>query len=123
MRQTEISKFVICFLLTVAFRAKSRTTILPDLLMKTKDLITNNIFVSYWLLETFSSMHMIEEFLLDCPVVDMRRFVVGLLRKALRELYLPEQDLIREYMKDQKMLKDWTVVDKENKDRSKDARF
>lgn len=76
-------KFVISFFLTVALRSKDRS-VLPDYLVTIRNALKKNIGLCLWLVETFSSQDFIKEFLLDCPVHDMSRFVAGLLKTAMQ---------------------------------------
>lgn len=80
--QFEAFKFVITFFLTVGLRSKERS-VLPEYVALIRDALKKNIGLSLWLLETFSSQAFIKEFLIDCPIHDMARFVQGLLKTAM----------------------------------------
>lgn len=46
-------------------------------------------------METFSSQELLKEFLIDCPIPDMKRFVGGLLRTAMQTVYVFEEKELR----------------------------
>ena len=50
-----------------------------------------------WLLETFSNQGIIKEFVIDCPIPDMKRFVAGLLKTAMRRVFKYEDKAIQNY--------------------------
>ena len=62
-----------------------------------RNALKNSIPLSLWLLETFSSQELLIEFLIDCPIPDMKRFVGGLLRTAMRKVYEVESQQIKKY--------------------------
>ena len=62
-----------------------------------RNALKNSTPLSLWLLETFSSQELLIEFLIDCPIPDMKRFVGGLLRTAMRKVYEYENQQIKAY--------------------------
>lgn len=95
--QFDAFKFVITFFLTVTIRSKERGLIQEYLKLIT-DALKANIGLSMWLLETFTNQEIIKEFLLDCPIHDLTRFVQGLLRVAMEEVYKHEKDAMAQYL-------------------------
>jgi len=75
-------KFFTTFFLTTVIRAKERKTI-PQFMKIVREALKKNISLCLWLLETFSHQDLIKEFLIDCPIIDMKRFVAGLINTAL----------------------------------------
>ena len=61
--------------------------------------LKSSIPLSLFFLETFSHYEIIKEFLIYCPIPDLRRFVVGLLYSAMCTVYSCEEPKIREYLK------------------------
>ena len=55
-----------------------------DYVVMIRNALKKNIGLCLWLIETFSSHDFIKEFLLDCPIHDMCRFVSGLLKTAMQ---------------------------------------
>jgi hypothetical protein len=53
--------------------------------------LKSSMSLSLWLLETFSNQDLLKEFLIDCPIPDMKRFVGGLLRTAMMTAYEVEK--------------------------------
>jgi hypothetical protein len=68
--------------LTVALRAQTRSA-MPSFILMIRRALKANVKLSLWLLETFTNQDIIREFLVDCPVHDMARFVSGLLKTAM----------------------------------------
>lgn len=77
------------FLLTVVLRERVKNGII-SLLPKVKKLLSENVPASSWLLSNFTHKKTVSEFLLDCPVADMRRFIVGIVSTALRCVHQAE---------------------------------
>jgi hypothetical protein len=59
--------------------------------------LKKNVGLSIWLLETFTNQDLIKEFLIDCPIPDMKRFVAGLLRTAMVKVYKHEEQVLAAY--------------------------
>jgi hypothetical protein len=85
----ECLKIGVTFFLTATIRERSRHGIVKFLPMLKKHL-NQNLPASFWLLRLFSSSKVIGEFLLDCPVTDMRRFIVGLIIQAAKVAFEAE---------------------------------
>lgn len=56
--------------------------------------LKKNVSLSIWLLEAFSNQDLIKEFLIDCPIPDMKRFIAGLLKTAMQNVYEFEKPYI-----------------------------
>ena len=89
-------KFLTTFFLTTVIRAKERKAI-PHFMKIIRQALEKNISLCVWLLETFCNQNIIKEFLIDCPISDMRRFIAGLLKTAMENLYKYEINSINEY--------------------------
>ena len=87
---------MITFFLTVAIRSRERFLV-PEYVTLVRQAIQKNIGISLWLIETFSNQDFIKEFLIDCPIHDMSRFVNGLLKTAMIQVYEFEKELIDKY--------------------------
>jgi hypothetical protein len=85
-------------MLTVHIRAASRTHI-PQGILIIKNALKMNIKLSLWLLETFTNQDVIREFLVDCPVPDMSRFVSAILKTAMETVYRFEEASLAQYIK------------------------
>ena len=96
--ELEVLKYVVCFTLTVAFRAKARDQI-PDFVRIIRSAMKKNVALSLWFCEVFSNQKIIKEFFLDCSIVDMARFTSGLLKTAMNTLYQYEEKGIQNYIK------------------------
>ena len=89
-------KFLTTFFLTTVIRAKERKTV-PHFINLIKNALKKNVTLSVWLLETFANQGLIKEFLIDCPIPDMKRFVAGLLKTAMQTVYKYEEVPLLEY--------------------------
>jgi len=96
--ELEILKFMIAFMLTVGMRAQHRAPI-PTYIQYVRKALKQNYKLSLWFLETFTNHDIIREFLVDCSVHDMSRFVSGLLNSAMQTVYKEEEASIVEYIK------------------------
>jgi len=94
----EVMKYIICFTLSVVFRARARD-IIPDLVRIIRNALKKNVSLAIWFCEIFSNQEIIKEFLLDCAISDMQRFTSGLLRTAMQTLYKYEEAGIANYLK------------------------
>ena len=56
--------------------------------------LKKDVSLSIWLLEAFSNQDLIKEFLIDCPIPDMKRFIAGLLKTAMNTIYKFEEPFI-----------------------------
>jgi hypothetical protein len=57
--------------------------------------LANNIEFAIWFIETFSYEHIIKEFLVENPVHEMRLFIGGMIKVAMKHLYEFEEDEIK----------------------------
>ena len=88
--QFEMFKFLTTFFFTTVIRAKERKSI-PQLMVIIREALKKNVSLSVWLLESFVNQNLIKEFLIDCPIPDMKRFVAGLLKTAMQTVYKFEE--------------------------------
>ena len=95
--QFEMFKFLTTFFLTTVIRAKERGRTVPYFMQIIREALKKNVSLSLWLLESFNNQDIIKEFLIDCPVTDMKRFVAGLLKTAMQTVYKFEEESLREY--------------------------
>lgn len=79
--------------MTTVIRAKERR-IVPSYMQIIKEALRKNVSLAVWLLESFSNQDLIREFLIDCPIPDMKRFVAGLLKTAMNTVYRYEQEAL-----------------------------
>lgn len=79
-------KYCTTFFLTVILRAHDRMR-LPPFLKELKSIYRKSPELSKWLIECFSYQAIIKEFLVTCAVKDMKYFIVGLLKIALKNTY------------------------------------
>ena len=56
-----------------------------------REALKKNVSLSVWLLESFVNQNLIKEFLIVCPIPDMKRFVAGLLKTAMQTVYKFEE--------------------------------
>jgi len=89
-------KFLTTFFLTTVIRAKERKSV-PSFMKIIREALEKSISICVWLLETFSNQDLIKEFLIDCPIPDMKRFVAGLLNTAMVKVYKHEEASIGVY--------------------------
>lgn len=89
-------KFLTTFFFTTVIRAKERKSI-PALMAIIREALKKNVLLSVWLLESFVNQNLIKEFLIDCPIPDMKRFVAGLLKTAMQTVYKFEELSIQSY--------------------------
>jgi hypothetical protein len=85
-RDFDLIRMSLTFLLTTVLREKSRYGIIK-LLPAVKRALHDNIPACQWILDVFTSKRILTEFLLDCTISDMRKFVVGILMVAFRKIY------------------------------------
>ena len=79
-------KYCIVFFMTVILRAHDRSR-LPPFLKEVKSVLKKSTELSQWLLQSFISPPIIKEFLVECTVKDMKYFVNGLLKIAMKNVY------------------------------------
>lgn len=92
-------KFLTTFFLTTVIRAKERGRTVPYFMLRIREALKLNVALSVWLIESFNNQDLIKEFLIDCPITDMKRFVAGLLKTAMQTVYKYEEEAIMNYNK------------------------
>ena len=90
-------KFLTTFFLTIVIRAKEKGRTVPFFMQMIREALKKNVALSVWLLESFNNQDIIKEFLIDCPITDMKRFVSGLLKTAMQTVYKFEEQSIEAY--------------------------
>eukprot|EP00330_Aristerostoma_sp_ATCC50986_P003550 CAMPEP_0114602088 /NCGR_PEP_ID=MMETSP0125-20121206/24715_1 /TAXON_ID=485358 ORGANISM="Aristerostoma sp., Strain ATCC 50986" /NCGR_SAMPLE_ID=MMETSP0125 /ASSEMBLY_ACC=CAM_ASM_000245 /LENGTH=90 /DNA_ID=CAMNT_0001811983 /DNA_START=40 /DNA_END=313 /DNA_ORIENTATION=+ len=58
-----------------------------------KTILQKSTDISTWFIESFINLEIIKEFLIDCAVEDMRYFVYGLLKLAMKTVYEPLKNI------------------------------
>ena len=94
--QFEMFKFLTTFFLTSVIRAKERKAV-PSYMKIIREALQKNINLSLWLVENFCNQDLIKELIIDCPIPDMKRFVVGLLGTAMKSIYRHEAFMVEQY--------------------------
>ena len=89
-------RFLTTFFLTTVIRAKERKSV-PQFMKIIREALQKDILLSAWLLETFSQKAVINEFLIDCLIPDMKRFVAGLIKTAMKLIYRFESEQIKNF--------------------------
>lgn len=84
-------KFVFSFFLTVLVRSRDYTRIF-QCLKRMKELLKGNQGFCEWVLEMATVKFVLKELLMDCPVIQKRRLVVGLLIAVYRQVDEPVQE-------------------------------
>ena len=90
---TDPSEFAATFFLTTALRAENKAPI-PGILQSLKDACIKNVRLSMWICKLFCHAEIIQEFLTDCPIDNVRRWVAGLLYSAMKSLYPLEKSAL-----------------------------
>jgi ubiquitin carboxyl-terminal hydrolase 9/24 len=80
--ETEVLKFVCAFVMTTLLRSKDAQRF-PGFITILKSKLKTSPEVSTWLLETVSVEPVLKELLLDCPINERRKIIVGLLCHAI----------------------------------------
>jgi len=88
----EAAKFCTLFFMTVILRGQERAR-LPKFLKELKVIFRASPKICAWFLECFSFAEIIKEFLVDCPVKDMKYFVLGLIKISLYNVYQEQSEL------------------------------
>lgn len=83
-KNNAICKFGICFFLTVMIRSRDYMRI-ATCVQSIKDQLKDNREISEWVLEMASFRYVLKELLMDCPVTEKRRIMVGLFHSALKQ--------------------------------------
>jgi len=97
--QEKLFKFICLYFHTVLIRASDRSTVLPIYILNLKSVFSKNIDLSKWFLTQFYNDEVLKEFLLDCPIKDMKYVVAGLLKCAIDSVAKEEQCYDLESMK------------------------
>lgn len=84
-KNTEISKFGICIFFTVIVRSRDFNRI-ASCIMCIKEHLHKNEVLSEWLLDLVSHKHIVKELLMDCPIVEKRRVIVGVVHTAFKQV-------------------------------------
>jgi len=90
---SDSAQFATIFLLTTAFRAENKDLV-PELLKTIKAWCNKNIKLCLWLARLFMNSEIIQEFIIDCPHDNVRRWVAGLLYCMMKQLYPLEKSAI-----------------------------
>lgn len=78
-------KFISTVFFTTIIRSKDKNLILPFVdIIKTN--INLNIRNAAWIIEEFSNVELISEFLIDCPMTEMRRLTSGIIYIAILKI-------------------------------------
>lgn len=94
----ELFKFICSFYLTIMARSKDRINGI-ELILNLRDSIDEQC--SEWLIEVFCVKMVHRELLLDCPINDVRKFILVLLKKAIETAGEEfRQKLLRSLLKD-----------------------
>ena len=88
----EAAKFCTLFFLTVVLRTNDRSK-LPRFLRELKNVFKLCIKLCSWFVECFTYPDIVKEFLVDCPIKDMKYFVTGLLKVAIKNAYSESKEL------------------------------
>lgn len=78
----DVLKFSVAFFFTIMIRSKDVSR-LPNIVNLIKEQLRNNLEVSEWILELITVPPVLKEMLMDCPVVEKRRVIVGAVTSAL----------------------------------------
>ncbi len=89
----DVSQFAATFFLTTALRAENKELV-PVLLRYLKDACAKNVRLCMWICRLFCHPEIVQEFLTDCPMDNVRRWVAGLLYSAMKPLYQLEKAAI-----------------------------
>jgi hypothetical protein len=83
--EIRVFRFVVEFCLTILFRAKDRSK-LSDFYKYLQQQLSCSVEHREWLLEVLTVPQTAQELLLDCPILQVRRLVVGLVKAALQNI-------------------------------------
>ena len=93
----DVSQFAATFFLTTALRAESKESV-PVILRYLKNACGKNIRLCMWICKLFCHPEIIQEFLTECPIDNVRRWVAGLLYCAMKQLYQLEKSAIHKIL-------------------------
>jgi len=80
--KSELFKFLVIFFFTTVLRCKDKNLI-PSFYEIIKTQMNLNVENALWLIEEFSNMELIQEFLMECPLPEIKRITAGLIYSAL----------------------------------------
>ena len=89
--RTDILRFATEFFLTIMIRSKDLSR-LPSFVNLLKENLKNSPEVSEWLLETVTVEPVLKELILECPVTEKRRVILGVIHAALRCVETSQHD-------------------------------
>lgn len=88
-----MAKYVLTVFLTTLIHCENKGMV-PNFVEISKAYLNKHPELSRWLLKQFSNAEILKEFLIDIPIKDMTKFVVGLLYCAMLRLYSSEKSAI-----------------------------
>lgn len=80
------AKYCTLFFMSVVLRAQDRVR-LPPFLKLLKSIMKKSSTLCEWLLQSFCDPKIIKEYLISCSIQDMKYFIVGILKIALKKHY------------------------------------
>ncbi len=83
--KSELFKFLVIFFFTTVLRCKDKNLI-PSFYEIIKTQMNLNVENALWLIEEFSNMELIQEFLMECPLPEIKRITAGLIYSALLKI-------------------------------------
>ena len=86
-----LSKFFIKYFLTIGIRMKNKENI-PQMMDISKALLNSSLGACKWLINSFSNIKVLEEFLIKNPIFDMKILILGILYAALINLNKEEKN-------------------------------
>ena len=86
-----ISKFYIKYFLTIGMRLKNKEYI-PQMMDISKALLNSSLGACKWIINNFSNIKVLEEFLIKNPLYDMKILILGILYSALINLNKEEKN-------------------------------
>ena len=85
-------KFFVQFVLTVLLRVRDESSVpLFQVLKSLKNVLSKDVGLSMWLVDTFTEEQILEEFFVHCPTGFSRFFALSLLLTACKTLYLSKE--------------------------------
>lgn len=83
-------KYLVLFFFGTLLRNKDRS-IIPNFLDIIKGNINIDVNNAIWILEEFTNDSVFDEFVFDCPIIDMRKFVIGIIYCSLLKLHISDK--------------------------------
>ena len=81
-----VFRYLALFFFGTLVRNKDRAMI-PNFIDIIKGSINKNVNNAIWILEEFTNDSVFDEFVLDCPIIDMRKFVIGIIYCSLLKIH------------------------------------